>query len=193
MGYAGCLKRTNDKNRMVIKTKINHKLNFLISVRIILFFVFVGLFTVSFQIGATTELSLDESLEILSNFENTIQDIDSVGIFLNNLSIGLPTFVPGLGPVWGLFSGWSTGITISGVWSMSPDMSDAIPLDIFYASPFGFLELIAYSIGMSRGAFLVFSFVKHHPINSILMWTLVEIAIAVALLAVGSIMEISMI
>ena len=168
-------------------------MNFLISLRIILFFVFVGLFTISFQIGATTELSLDESLAILSNLENTMQDIDSIGIFLNNLSIGLPTFVPVLGPVWGLFAGWSTGITISGVWSMSPDLSDTLPLSIFYASPYGFLELIAYSIGMSRGAFLVFSFVKHHSINSILKWTLVEIVIVVTLLAIGSIIEIFMI
>ena len=168
-------------------------MNFLISLRIILFFVFVGLFTISFQIGATTELSIVESLEILSSFDDMIQDVTAVGIFLNNLNIGLQNFIPGLGPAIGLFSGWATGITISGIWSMSPDLSDAQPLGIFYASPYGFLELIAYSIGMSRGAFLVFAFLKHHGINSILKWTLVEIGIAVALLAVGSIMEISMI
>jgi len=158
-----------------------------------LFFVFVGLFTASFQIGATTELSLEESLAIVSDFDNIIEDIDSVGIFLNNLSIGLPNFIPGFGPAWGLYSGWSTGIAVSGIWFMSPELSDIPPLVIFYASPFGFIELIAYSIGMSRGAFLVFSFVKHHSINSILKWTIVEISIAVALLAVGAVMEISMI
>ena len=165
----------------------------LILLRIILFFVFVGLFSASFQIGATTELSLEDSLAILEDMDDTMEGIDSVGIFLNNLSIGLPNFIPGIGPAWGLYAGWSTGITISGIWSMSPELSDLQPLDIFYASPFGFIELIAYSIGMSRGAFLVFSFVKHHSMNSVLKWTMVEIGIVVALRAVGGIMEISMI
>jgi len=145
----------------------------------------MGLFTISFQIGATTELSLEDSLAILDEFTNTMEDIDSAGIFLNNLSIGLPSFIPGIGPAWGLYAGWSTGITISGIYSMYPELSDSQPLDIFYASPFGFIELIAYSIGMSRGAFLVFSFVKHHSMKSILKWTIVEIGIVVALLGIS--------
>ncbi len=158
-----------------------------------MFFVFFGLFTASFQIGATTELSEEDALAILHDFADTMEDVDSTGIFLNNLSIGLPNFVPGIGPAWGLYSGWSTGISISGIFSLYPELSDTQPLDIFYASPFGFIELIAYSIGMSRGAFLVFSFVKRQSMKSILKWTVVEIAIVVALLVVGAIMEISMI
>ena len=164
-----------------------------ISLRIILFFVFFGLFTASFQIGATTELSEEESLAILHDFADTMEDVDSTGIFLNNLSTGLANFIPGIGPAWGLYAGWSTGIAISGIWSFVPELSDSQPLDIFYASPFGFMELIAYSIGMSRGAFLIFSFVKHHSMKSVLKWTVVEIVIVVALLAVGGVMEISMI
>jgi len=168
-------------------------LNSTISLRIILFFVFFGLFTASFQIGATTELSEEESIAILQDFASTMEDADSVSIFLNNLSIGLPNFVPGIGPAWGLYSGWSTGIAISGIYSLYPELSDSQPLDIFYASPFGFIELIAYSIGMSRGAFLVFSFVKRYSMKSVLKWTIVEIGIVVILLAVGGVMEISMI
>jgi len=158
-----------------------------------LLFVFVGLFTASFQIGANTELSLEDSLAILYDMENTMENIDAMGIFFNNLSIGLPNFIPGFGPAWGLYSGWSTGVAVSGIWSMSPDLSDISPLVIFYATPFGFMELIAYSIGMSRGAFLIFSFVKRHSMKPILMWTGVEIGIVVALLAVGGVMEIIMI
>jgi len=39
----------------------------------------------------------------------------------------------------------------------------------------------------------LFSFVKHHSVKSILKWTMVEIGIVVALLAIGGVMEISMI
>ena len=163
------------------------------SLRIILFFVFFGLFTASFQIGATTELSEEESLAIVHEIAAAIGDATSTSIFLNNVSTGLANFVPGIGPAWGLYSGWSTGIAISGIYSLYPELSDSQPLDIFYASPFGFIELIAYSIGMSHGAFLVFSFVKRHSMKSILKWTIVEIGMVVTLLAVGAVMEISMI
>lgn len=167
-------------------------MNFSTSFRIILFFIFIGLFTASFQIGATTELSREDALAILTEFTDTMEDIDSVGIFLNNLSIGLPNFIPGAGPAWGLYSGWSTGISLSGIYSMYPELSDTNPLDIFYVSPFGFLELIAYAIGMSRGTFLIFSFVKRHSINSILKWTGIEIGIVIALLGIGGVMVKSM-
>ena len=153
----------------------------------------MGLFTISFQIGSTTELSREDALELFADFATAVENADSMSIFLNNLSAGLPNFIPGVGPIWGIYTGWSTGVALSAIVSMTPDLADFQPLDIFYATPFGFIELIAYSIGMSRGAFLIFSFVKRHSINSILKWTLVEIGIVVALLVIGGAVEILMI
>jgi len=75
-------------------------MNFSTSLRIILFFVFLGFFTVSFQIGTSTVLDEEESLAIFNEFNQTITDIDSMGIFLNNLTIALPTFIPALGYLW---------------------------------------------------------------------------------------------
>ncbi len=167
-------------------------MNFSIPLRIILFFVFLGFFTISFQIGASTVLDEEESLAIFNEFNQTITDIDSMGIFLNNLIVALPTFIPGLGPVWGLYSGWSTGVTSSAIISHSPDLTDFQPLDIFYASTFGFLELVAYSIGMSRGAFLIFAFIQKSPKKPLIIWSLIEISIAIILLIIGGVMESSM-
>jgi len=106
-------------------------LNSSISLRIILFFVFFGLFTASFHIGATTELSEEESLEIVHEIAAAMGDATSTGIFLNNVSTGLANFIPGIGPAWGLYSGWSTGIAVSGIYSLYPELSEAQPLDIF--------------------------------------------------------------
>ena len=153
-------------------------MNFLISLRIILFFMFLGFFTISFLIGTLTVLDEAESLAIFNEFNQTITDVDSMEIFLNNLSVGLPTFIPGVGPAWGLYSGWSTGLSFSAIISMSPELTDFEPLDLFYASPFGFLELIAYSIGMSRGAFLIFAFIQKSPKKPLIIWSLIEISIA---------------
>lgn len=154
---------------------------------------FLGFFTVSFLIGTLSVLDEADALEIFNEFNQTITDIDSMDIFLNNLSVGLPTFIPGVGPVWGMYSGWSTGVTFSAIISMSPAMADFEPLDLFYASSFGFLELVAYSIGMSRGAFLIFAFIQKSPKKSLIIWTLIEISIVVILLIIGSIMESTMI
>ena len=168
-------------------------MNFSISLRIILFFMFLGFFTASFLIGTLTVLDEEDSLAIFNEFNETMTEIDSMGIFLNNLNVGLPMFIPGFGPVWGLYSGWSTGVSFSAIISMSPDLADFQPLDIFYASSFGFMELIAYSIGMSRGAFLIFAFVEKSKKKPLIVWTLIEISIAVGLLIIGGIIESSII
>jgi hypothetical protein len=147
----------------------------------------------SFQIGTSVVLNEEESLAIFNEFNQTIAEIDSMGIFLNNLSVALPTFIPGFGPAWGLYSGWSTGVSFSAIISNSPDLVNFQPLDIFYASPFGFLELVAYSIGMSRGAFLIFAFIQKSPKKPLIIWSLLEVSITIILLVVGGVMESSMI
>ena len=141
-------------------------INFLISLRAILFFMFMGFFTVSFLIGTLAVLNQEDALSISNEFNQAITNADSLDIFLNNLSVGLPMFIPGFGPAWGLYSGWSTGVSFSAIVSMSPELTDSQPLDIFYASSFGFLELIAYSLGMSRGAFLIIAFIQKSPKKS---------------------------
>jgi len=159
-------------------------MNFSISLRIILFFMFLGFFTASFLIGTLTVLDEEDSLAIFNEFNQTMTEIDSMGIFLNNLNVGLPMFIPGFGPAWGLYSGWSTGVSFSAIISMSPDLADFQPLDIFYASSFGFMELIAYSIGMSRGA-------QKSKKKPLIVWSLIEISIAISLLIIGGMVESS--
>lgn len=168
-------------------------MNFFISLRIILFFMFLGFFTASFLIGTLTILDEAESLAIFNEFNQTITDVDFLDLFLNNLTIELPMFIPGVGPAWGLYSGWSTGVSFSAIISMSPDLTDFQPLDIFYASTFGFLELIAYSIGMSRGTFLIFAFIQKSPKKPLIIWSLIEISAAIVLLVIGGLIEISVI
>ena len=154
---------------------------------------FLGFFTASFLIGTLSILDEEDALEIFNEFNQTITDIDSIEIFLNNLSVGLPMFIPGVGPAWGLYSGWSTGVTFSAIISMSPEIANFQPLDLFYASSFGFLELVAYSIGMSRGAFLIFAFIQKSPKKSLIIWTSIEIFTAISLLVIGGLIESTMI
>lgn len=49
--------------------------------RIILFFIFMGIFSMIFQLGSMSEVSEDEANIFMEEFEKLIKDIDAIGIF----------------------------------------------------------------------------------------------------------------
>ena len=49
--------------------------------RIVLFFIFLGIFSASFAIGAEVQVSEEESAILLEELDELIADIDAVGIF----------------------------------------------------------------------------------------------------------------
>jgi len=48
--------------------------------RIITFFIFVGLFSLSYQIGSMNEVSTEDALEFMEEFEELIEGIDAIGM-----------------------------------------------------------------------------------------------------------------
>lgn len=161
--------------------------------RLIGFFVFMGLFSTLFQIGSMFQVSEEEANAFMSEFEKLIVDIDGVGIFFHNLSISLPMFIPGFGIVWGLFSAWSTGYAFSAIVSITPELSKIPPLTILFFSPFGIMELIAYSIATSRSFILIRAISKKTNLISFLKPTIIEIGIVIGLLLIGGYLEYYMI
>lgn len=161
--------------------------------RIILFFIFMGFFSVSYQIGALSQVSEDDTSQFLEEFNKLVDGIDGFGIFIHNLIIALPMFVPGFGVVWGLFSGWSTGFAFAAIVSSIPALSNFPPLAILYLSPFGIMELVAYSLGISRSYMIIYAILKNRSIKPQLLVTGIEIAIVFALLLAGGYLEFAMI
>jgi len=129
-------------------------------IRIITFFVFMALFTLVFQIGTMLEVSEEDANIFMDEFEKLIEDIDAVGIFIHNTTISLPMFIPGFGIAWGLFSAGSTGYAFSAITTLAPELKEIPPLTILYLSPFGLMEICAYSIATSRSFILVKEFIK---------------------------------
>ena len=161
--------------------------------RIILFFIFMGLFSASYQIGAMSLVSEDDAAEFLEEFNNIIGGIDGFGIFIHNLIIALPMFIPGFGIVWGLFSGGSTGFAFASIVTSIPALASFPPLAILYFSPFGIMELVAYSLGISRSYMMIYAVLKNKSIKPQLLVTGIEIGIVIALLLVGAYIEFVMI
>ena len=162
-------------------------------IRIITFFVFLGLFATAYQIGSMSDVSEEEANAFMVEFEDLVLDIDAFGIFTHNLTIALPMFIPGFGVVWGLFSAWSTGFAFASIALTAPQIAEIPPLSILFLSPFGLIELVAYSFGISRSFILIRAVIKKIDLIQFLKPTLIEIGIVVGLLFVGGYLEFYMI
>ena len=157
--------------------------------RIIIFFVFVGLFSLSYQIGSMSQVPEEEAQIFLEEFQSLIEDIDAVGLFLHNTALALPMFIPGFGVAWGFFSAYQTGYAFASMATVIPALAEIPALSLIYASPFGLMELAAYSLGTSRSFILIHMIIKKTSIRPTLPKTAIEIGIVVGLLLAGGILE----
>ena len=157
--------------------------------RIVLFFVFLGIFTASFAVGAEVQVSEEESAIVLEEFESLIADIDAVGIFTHNTLLALPMFIPGFGIAWGAFAAFSTGMAFSVLQGANPMLENIPSLTILFMTPFGLMEVAAYSIAMSRSYMIVHKMIKRMSIRSDVRVIGLEVAILIGLLLAGGFIE----
>ncbi len=162
-------------------------------IRIITFFIFLGIFAAAFQIGSMTSVGEEEANAFMSEFEELVLDIDAFGIFIHNTVIVLPMFIPGFGVAWGLFSAWSTGFAFAAIASTIPEVGEIPPLSILFLSPFGLMEVFAYSMGISRSFILIRAVSKKINLIPFIKPTAIEIGIVVSLLLAGGYLEFYMI
>ena len=162
-------------------------------IRIITFFIFLGIFAAAYQIGSLSSVSEEEANAFMEEFEELVLDIDAFGIFLHNSTIALPMFIPGFGVAWGLFSAWSTGFAFASIVSVTPEIADIPPLSILFLSPFGLMEIAAYSLGISRSFILIRAITKKTNLIPFIRPTIIEIGIVVGLLLAGGYLEFYMI
>ena len=162
-------------------------------IRIITFFVFLIIFASAYQIGSISTVSDEEAKMFMSEFEKLVLDIDAFGIFTHNTTIALPMFIPGFGVAWGIFSAWSTGYAFAAIVTTAPILADVPPLAILFLSPFGLMELVAYSLGISRSFILIRAITKKVNLSSFIKPTAIEIGIVIGLLLAGGYLEFYMI
>ena len=162
-------------------------------IRIIIFFVFLVIFTVIFQLGSMSTVSEEEANLFMEEFEKLVLDIDAFGIFVHNTTIALPMFIPGFGIFWGLFASWSTGYAFAAIVTSMPEIGDISPLSILFLTPFGLMEIFSYSLGISRSFILIKAVITKTSLSQFIKPTIIEIGIVVILLLVGGYVEFYMI
>jgi uncharacterized membrane protein SpoIIM required for sporulation len=165
--------------------------------RIVFFFVFLVVFSVAFSIGAQMEVSEDEAKIFLDEFNKLLEALKGenfgIEIFFHNTQLALPMFIPGFGVGWGFFSAFSTGYAFAALATTEPLLAKIPPIAMIFATPFGLMELAAYSIAMSRSFMLVVQIFKRLPILQQWKQIAAEIGIVVGLLLAGGIIEAYMI
>ena len=157
--------------------------------RIVLFFIFLGIFSASFAVGAEVQVSEEESAIVLEEFETLLADIDAVGIFTHNTLLSLPMFIPGFGIAWGAFAAFSTGMAFSVLQGANPMLENIPSLTVLFMSPFGLMEVAAYSIAMSRSYMIVHKMIKKLPIRPDFRIIGLEVVILVGLLLAAGFIE----
>lgn len=139
-----------------------------------------------------TSVSDEDAKNFMLEFEELVLDIDAFGIFVHNTTIALPMFIPGFGVAWGIFSAWSTGFAFAAIVTTAPILADVPPLAILFLSPFGLMELTAYSIGISRSFILIRAITKKVSLTQFIKPTIFEVGIVIALLLAGGYLEFYM-
>ena len=161
--------------------------------RIIIFLIFTAIFAAVYGSSAMlSEPTEAEVQEIMDFFDSIVDTIDGIGIFAHNTTIAIPMFIPGFGAIWGLFSAWSTGFAFAAIQTATPELGDVNPLALLL-TPFGLMELAAYSIAMSRSFLLAKTLLQRKSILAEKTMILAEIGIVTALLVIGGVVEMYMI
>lgn len=161
--------------------------------RVLIFLIFIAIFSIAYSAGSASNISQQDSKSFVKEFQQAVEGIDAIGIFAHNTSIALPMFLPGFGIAWGSFAAWSTGLAFKALVSTTPALAKLPPLAIIYLSPFGVMELIAYSIGMSRSFLLINTLFKKRSLREELRPTAIEVGIVIALLLAAAFIEYAMI
>ena len=148
---------------------------------------FLGLFIITSGFQVDTE----NADKLVKEFSQMVDGLDGNGIFAHNVFLALLMFIPGFGAVWGMISASATGYAFASLLQLNPNLPFT-SLEIFFTT-FGILELVAYSIAISRSALLVKTLVKKSNLKKTALYTAVEICIMIAILYIAGHIEYNII
>ena len=141
-------------------------------------------------VGTLTPLSKQEAEEINQDLENLRENISVQYIFGNNLLICLVMFIPIVGPIFGLYALYNTGVVIEAqiVAASSTGLSPILVFFVLFLFPFTWLEFISYSTAFAESVWIIRRFTQRLGRREIKN-AAVLIAIVTILLLIGAVIE----
>jgi hypothetical protein len=146
-------------------------------------------FLILYWTGTQIKLDYDSSIKLKEEFMKKIQGLNYIGIFANNFTISIIMFVPGIGILFGLFSGYSTGTVFSAIAQTSQTTPDQISPLVILLTPFGIMEIFSYGLAISRSSLLLVSLIKKDHVSKQLKYTLIEVMIVTVILFFAALIE----
>jgi uncharacterized membrane protein SpoIIM required for sporulation len=183
---------TTDSGKIESKRNVfltSRQIHISIPVRLGYLAIGVAVFVASYYVGAVWTLPSEDADAIRQDMTSKVENIDDSGIFANNIVVALGMFIPALGVALGVYSGFSTGLVVSAFAAVTPALAETSPL-LLLGTPFAILEVLAYGLAISRSGLLVAQLLKaRKEWKRFAAFTLIEIAIVIAVLFAGSMIE----
>ena len=154
--------------------------------------------------GVLTPLSLQESNDLSKELDQTQQEVENMDIlhgtfyfFSHNFLICLVLFVPGLGPLFGAYVFYNTGVVLTAETNTiaAKNGTQVPPLLLFFMLflfPHTWLEFIAYSTALAANVWLTWRIIQRKALRE-LSRTGMFIAICALLLLAAGFFEIAVI
>lgn len=161
--------------------------------RISIFVAFLILNIIITLAGVFTPLSYDTAQVIVNEVESLFEDLTSLFILENNLSIALVGFIPIVGILWMFYVLYSTGLGFS-AFSIVYEIPSLVVILATFITPVFWLEYIAYSLALTEGTMILLTILKNREnIRQELIIALIFIGLVTLLLALGALIEVLMI
>jgi len=153
-----------------------------------LILLFLAASFISTFLGTTAPVTQAEAEEIYKEFAESSKYISTAQfIFGNNFLHCLLMFIPAVGPPYGLYVMYNTGIILK-MLAVAQGIDVFVALLGIFIFPFAWMEYVAYALAMSQSVSLLRRFLKREA-KSELIRTCVWITLCAIILLVAAVME----
>jgi len=142
-------------------------------------------------VATLTPLGHEEANDLHNDLEQLRENVSIQMIFGNNLMICLIMFVPVIGPAFGFYALYNTGVVIAAE-GLIAGVSPPLVFIMLFLFPFTWLEFIAYSTALSESVLLFWRLIHGKGRKEIVNASIL-ITFCVILLLLGAIVEMALI
>jgi len=154
------------------------------------FFVLALIVTIA---GTLTPLTSEEVTSMKQDLDGLRANVSVQMIFGNNMMITMLMFIPVVGPLFGSYVLYNTGLYIGAdTAAMKVNISPVLVFLTYFIFPFAWLEFIAYSMASAASVWLTWRIIQRKAKYE-LVRTCIFIAICAVLLLIGAVIEVVLI
>ncbi|MHB8566176.1 MAG: stage II sporulation protein M [Nitrososphaerales archaeon] len=164
-----------------------------LSSRAVLFAIIFTVLSGVLAYASTVQLSPQDAQNLTTQVQGLQPTTD--GIFINNVRVALIEFIPFVGPAFGVYVSYSTGVVIAAIaeTSTTAHISGLESFFILLITPIYWMEFFSYSLAVEESIALVVSIRRRDFLKTEWKWLLVSIFLVVSVLFLSARIEASLV